>query len=428
MKRLISAALLLGAACAQAAEKPLTLEDALAAVDSAHPLMRAAQADLDMALADERLAGSGNDVNLAFEGVLRQGKTTVGTEDWRSDDLGRLVMRKTLFDFGRQQGQVDAARQLVNARQLALMDTRDARRVDVMGRFFDVLLADMRYGAENEFMAAYYVRWDDSRKRYDLGELNTSQLAELEARFQDQREKRNRTMMLQRVTRQKLANALNRPGKLPNELVPPQLRQNDLKLPAYEDMLPLALESNRKLLALQAQLNAVAARTESIRAGRSPTVEMELMAGDYSRDATTRDNLSGGLILNWPIYQGARIDSRLAREVAERMRLEAQVEQFKRELDESLLETLQEIEWLRTAARPAAKVQIDYRDKALDRARAEYELEMRTNLGVTMAETQDAALRASEVEYRLALALARLEALVGRPLSEIAMQLKVSEK
>lgn len=428
MKRLISTALLLGAACAQAAEKPLTLEDALAAVDSAHPLMQAAQADLDMALADERLAGSGNDVNLAFEGVLRQGRTTVGTEDWRSDNLGRLIMRKTLFDFGRQQGQVDAARQLVNARQLALMDTRDARRIDVMGRFFDVLLADMRYGAENEFMAVYYVRWDDSRKRYDLGELNTSQLAELEARFQDQREKRNRTMMLQRVTRQKLANALNRPGRLPSELVPPQLRQNDLKLPAYEDMLPLALESNRKLLALQAQLNAVVARTESIRAGRSPTVEMELMAGDYSRDTTTRDNLSGGLILNWPIYQGARIDSRLAREVAERMRLEAQVEQFKRELDESLLETLQEIEWLRTAARPAAKVQIDYRDKALDRARAEYELEMRTNLGVTMAETQAAAIRASEVEYRLALALARLEALVGRPLSEIATQLKVSEK
>lgn len=428
MKRLIFTALLLGAACAQAAEKPLALEEALAAVDAAHPLMQAAQADLDMALADERFAGSGNDLNLAFEGVLRQGRTTVGTEDWRSDNLGRLVMRKTLFDFGRRQGQVDAARQLVNARQLALMDTRDARRIDVMGRFFDVLLADMRYGAENEFMAVYYVRWDDSRKRHELGELNTSQLAELEALYQDQREKRNRTMMLQRVMRQKLANALNRPGKLPSELVPPQLRQNDVKLPPYEDMLPLALESNRKLLALQAQLSAVAARAESIRAERSPTVEMELMAGDYSRDTTTRDNLSGGLIFNWPIYQGARIDSRLAREVAQRMRLEAQVEQFRRELDESLLETLQEIEWLRTAARPAARVQIDYRDKALDRARAEYELEMRTNLGVTMAETQAAAVRAAEVEYRLALALARLEALVGRPLSEIATQLKVSEK
>lgn len=429
MKRLLSAtSLLLASAVVLAAEKPLTLEEALASVDTAHPLMQAAQASLELALADEKVAGSSNDVTLTAEGILRQGRPTTGSSDWLSDNVGRLVMRKTLFDFGRQQGQIDAAREEVNARQLALMETRDARRIDIMGRFFDVLLADARYGAENEFMAVYYVSWDDSRKRYDLGEMNASELARLEARFQDQREKRNRILMQQRATRQKLANALNQPGKLPGALVPPQLKQNDIKLPAYEDMLPLALESNRKLQALQSQLNAVAARSETIRAGRAPTIDIELMAGDYSRDTSTRDSVSGGLILNWPLYQGARIDSRLAREVAERTRLEAQVEQFKRELDESLLETLQEIEWLHTAARPAARVQIDYRDKVLDRARAEYELEMRTNLGVTMAETQTAAIRASEVEYRLALALARLEALVGRPLSEIAMQLKVSEK
>lgn len=425
--RLLSAGLLLIAASALAQEKALSLEEALAAADAGHPLMQAAQADLDLALAEERIAASGNDATLNAEGVLRQGRPTAGNGDWREDNIARLALRKTLLDFGRRQGQVDAARQEANARQLALMDVRDARRIDIMARFFDVMLADMRYGADNEFMAVLYVRWDDSKKRHELGELNASELALLEARYQDQREKRNRSLMAQRVSRQKLAHALNQPGRLPGTLAPPQLKNNDRPLPAYEDLLPLALESNRKLLAMQAQLNAVAARSEAIRAGRSPTLDMELMAADYSRDASTRDRLSGGLILNWPIYQGGRIDSRLARQLAERTRLEAQAEQFRRELAESLLETLQEIEWLRTSARPAAEAQIEYRDKALDRARAEYELEMRTNLGASMAETQVAAIRAAEAEYRLALALARLEALAGRPLADFPTQTRLTE-
>ena len=97
-------------------------------------------------------------------------------------------------------------------------------------------------------------------------------------------------------------------------------------------------------------------------------------------------------------------------------------------MGENLRQTLFEISCLQGAARSAAKVQIDYRDKALERARAEYELEMRTNLGLTMADTQAAAVRAKEVEYRLALAIARLEALVGRPLGDISKPTMISEK
>ncbi len=422
MMRLLPASIFFLAASALAAEKPLTLEDALATVDAPHPLMQAAQANLDLALAEEQLADSGNDFTLTAEAALRRGRPTVGSADWLDDNIGRLVLRKTLFDFGREQGQVDAARQEVNAERLALMDARDARRIDIMGRFFDVLLADARYGAENEYMAVYYVSWDDSKKRYGLGEMNASELARLESRYQDQREKRNRSLMAQRYTRHKLAHALNQPGKLASELAPPNLDRNDTPLPDYDELLSVALQSNRKVLALQSRLNAIASRSDAIRAGRGPTVDLEVIAGDYSRDAATRDRLSGGLVLNWPLYQGARVDSRLAREVAERSRVEAEVEQFKRNLAENLLATRQEIDCLRGSVRPAAKVQIDYRDKMLERARAEYELEMRTNLGVSMADTQVAAIRAQETEYRLALALARLEALVGKPLAEIARQ------
>lgn len=416
--------LLLAGSTANAGGNPLTLEEALTAAEAAHPQVMAAQADLNLALADLSLVGSAKDPLLNLEGQLRRGQTTRNGLNWQDDHGARLVFRKPLLDFGRESGQVDAARQEVAARRLGLMDIRDTRRIDIMARFFDVLLADAQYAADNEYTAVYYVSWDDSKKRFELGELNARDLAQLEARYQDQREKRNRSLMAMRTARQKLANTLNRPGQLPAELAPPDLPQNELNLPDYEILLPVALKNNRQLLAQDARLKAVTARTESIRADRSPTLDVEMYASDYNRDTATRDRYSAGLVLNWPLYQGERIDSRLAREAAQRARLEAAFEQGRRDLADTLLETLLEIEWLKTAARPAAKVQIDYRDHVLERARGEYELELKTNLGTAMADTQAAAIRQKQVEYRLALALARLEALAGTPLKEFAQGTK----
>lgn len=412
---------------AQAAEKPLTLEAALATVDAPHPRLQSAQAQLDLALADQQIAGSSKDATLTLEGALRRGQTTLNPPNWQDDNSARVVLRKTLLDFGREQGFVEAARQQVNAQRLALLDAGDARRIDIMARYFDVLLADAQAAADNEYMAVYYVSWDDAKKRYELGELNSRDLTQLEARYQDQREKRNRNQFMQRTSRQKLSNAMNQPGHLANVLAMPPLLQNNQALPEYEDLLTFTMQHNRKLLALQSQLNGVASRTDAIRASRAPTVDMELSANDYSRDNVTRDHYSGSLILNWPIYQGERVDGKLARETAERLRIEAEAEQFRRDLAENLLETWLEIDWLKNTARPAAKVQVNYRDQALERARAEYEMEMKTNLGTAMADTQTASLRSQQVEFRLALAIARLEALLGQPIAEI-VQPKLAEK
>ena len=107
--RLIPLVLVVVASSVFAEDKALTLEEALAAADSTHPLMQAAQANLDLALADQRLADSSKDVTLTAEGALRRGQTTIGAEGWRDDNVGRLALRKTLLDFGREQGQVDAA-------------------------------------------------------------------------------------------------------------------------------------------------------------------------------------------------------------------------------------------------------------------------------------------------------------------------------
>ena len=89
------------------------------------------------------------------------------------------------------------------------------------------------------------------------------------------------------------------------------------------------------------------------------------------------------------------------------------------DLHQALRETYEEIEYLRNGARPAAEVNSDYRGQALDRARAEYELELKTNLGTSMADIQAARLRRKTVDYQLALAFEKLDGLLGQPLRSI---------
>lgn len=394
-----------------AADKALTLSEALAAADAPHPDLSIAESDLALSLADRDLAGSRQDFNLFLDGALRTGQQP--GEDWRADNVGRIVARKSLLDFGRTEQAVAAADHEIAARRAVLIDVRAARRIDLMARFFDVLLADLQYAADNEFMTVAFLQWDNARERFSLGQVTQPQLIELEARFQDLRERRATTALQQRASRQRLANAINRPDALPSELIEPALPGNEKKIPEYETVLAQVLLRNPTLLSLNAQISASDARIAAARSENRPTLDAEILGAAYSRESVTRDQVSAGLLFNIPLYQGARIDSRVARERALRDRLLAQREKFKLSVTQTVLDTVQEIEWLRGSARPAADKQIEYRDWALERSRAEYELEMRTNLGTSMAETQNALLRRKRVEYQLALALARLSALAG---------------
>lgn len=423
MRRLPWGVLLACALSTGAAAERLTLEEALATVAADHPERRLAESELAVARADRDEATSRQKFNLYLDGALRTGLRPSGvgpdSGDWKADNIGRIVARMPLLDFGRSGEAITAANQAIAARQAELFNVDSLRRIDIMARYFDVLLADMQYAADNEFMAVAYIAWDNAKDRFELGQISQPELLKLEAEYQDIRERRNASLQRMRATRQRLAHAMHRPGRLPTELLEPRLPGNSRPVPGYDTLLPWVMQRNPRLQALQAQLGAVDSRLAAIRSEDKPMLEAEVIGAGYSRESTTRDDLSAGIVFVIPLYQGGRVDSRIARELAKKERSAAEFEKFKLDLAESLLETLQEIEWLVGSARPAADKQNEYRDWALERARAEYELELKTNLGTSMAETQLAKLRRKQVEYRLALALARLEALSGGSLPPV---------
>lgn len=416
----ISCLIFLSVVCSPALAGTLTLEAALAAAESAHPDLLMAEADRDSASADRDIASSSQDTRIDLEGILRSGRPTTGEPDFTSDNSVRLTARKTLYDFGRSSNAELAAKSELKAREADLTTTLDQRRLDIMARYFDVLLADMQYTVDNELMAVYYVNFDQGKDRLAQGQISSVELAELQSRYRDILEKRNASAQRQRITRAMLANAMNRSGVLPGDLEDPTLSGNQRVLPDYETLLPILLSNNPRLHAQQEMLAASQQRVEALRAENGPTLDAEVQAADYSRSATTRDNLSAGLILSWPLYQGNRSDSRVAREMARFNKLQAGTAKLKMDLTQALLETCLDITQLQSTARSAARGYTEYRDLQLERSRGLYELELKSNLGTSMVETSDAKLRARRNEYQLALGFAHLEALLGKPLSEVA--------
>lgn len=396
--------------------KALTLEQALLAADSPHPDMQIAQAERELALADQSATGARRDLSVSLEGRLQQAQSSLPDARFSADNSVRLLARKNLYDFGRTSSAEGAASAVLDARDLQLIDVRDQRRLDIMARFFDVLITDMQYVSDNEYMTVWYLTFDRARERFEQKLASKVEVAELEARFQDLRVKRNETQNRQRLTRALLADAMNHPGKLMSELADPALDTNNRTLPDYEELLKL-IEQNPKLKANQQLLEASRQRLEAVRADKNPSLELELEASDYAnRKLSGRDELRAGVVLSWPLYQGNRVSSQLAREQAQFQKLQAETEKYKRGLMSAVLAAWSEVEQLQKTERNAAKVQAEYRDLALERSRALYEMELRTTLGETMATTADAKLRQRSVEYKLALALAKLEALLGQPL------------
>jgi len=398
---------------AQESGKPLTLEAALASVESLHPDLQMAQAERDSARADRDIAASRLDSSVYFEGILRSGSRSNAPQEFAPDNSVRLVARKTLYDFGRSSAAEQAGIAELNAREADVITALDKRRLEVMSRYFEVLIADLQYTADNEMMAVIFVGFDHGKENFSAGKISAIELAELESRYQDFLVRRTASAQRQRITRAMLANAMNRPGDLPGDLEEPKLDGNERVLPEYESLLGVMYAKNPRLLAQQEMLAASQQRLESLRAEKGPQLDAEVQAADYSRSTVTRDNLSAGLILSWPLYQGNRADARVAKELAQSNRLQAGADKLKMELTQAMLETYLEITQLKNAARSAAKKQADYRDLVLERSRGLYELELKSNLGTSMADTVEANLRMRRTEYLLALAFARLEALLG---------------
>lgn len=298
----LALALGLLAAPAWASGQSLTLEAVLQAADAPHPDLDLLKAQRQGDQAEALLAESLNDFRVTLDASLRGGRNDLYDQRFQPDHFLRLNARKTLWDAGRQAPAVLAADEERQARDLQLVDARAQRRLALMARYFDVLLAERLEAVENEFMAAAYVGWDNAKEGQALGQVAAWELAELEHRFQDARTRRNDALRQIREKRMQLAAALNRPDLVTENLVDPVLAGNDRPLPEFDILLEQLQAGHPGLQAQRKRLAAAGGRVAALRAEYLPSVEFEAEAAAWSRDSVNRDDLRAGLNFIWPLW------------------------------------------------------------------------------------------------------------------------------
>lgn len=390
---------------------PLTLEAALALADEPHPDLALARSEVARARARVLDAEARTGVQ-SFADLTPEWANPTTQSSGINDSRARLVLAKPLYDFGRTRAFEQSASAAFDAAEQLYLDARARRRLDIMARFFEVLLADMRYAALNEGMAQGYVAFDRLRERHALGQVSDVDLLESENRYREALDLRTEAQKRQAATRLALAIALGRPDALPGELAPPP-SPDEREAPDYRELLEQARETNPAVAARRAQLEAARAALEAERARRRPMLTGELEAAAWERELASRNDARATLNLRIPLYQGAELDAAVTRATADLAAEEARLAAAEQALAQAALDLVQAVEALKVR-RDTARQRLAFRDLYLDRSRALYEMEVRTDLGDALTRLTEAQWLAAAVDFELALTWAKIDALTGR--------------
>ncbi|AFL74322.1 hypothetical protein [Thiocystis violascens] len=169
----------------------------------------------------------------------------------------------------------------------ALLSPLAAQQLEVMARFFDVLLADLRFASESEAMAVAYIQFDRASVRRQLGQVSELRVLELETVYQDLLHRRAASEIGQQWSRSLLAQALGQPEDVPRNLTEPILPTLPHELPTLDALLAgaadaptaralgqdrpeseralIRMELRQQILELLLRLKALAAAEQSVR-------------------------------------------------------------------------------------------------------------------------------------------------------------------
>jgi outer membrane protein TolC len=379
--------------------EPLTLDAALDTADnpSHYDLLRVEQ-ELESIRAELGIKQGEYGFSLDLQGRLRE----IGTSDFAlpgdddGDNAASLILSKPLYNFGLQNSHENYLALQLRAleQQKRLMIER--RRLEIMGKYFAVLNADNNFISENEALAVAFNRYENAAEEQELGLVAEIEVLRLQTEFELVRQRRTLAVQQQRLTRTILAEAMGYPDQLSSDLEIPTI---DTQRPLPEDLTAIVQRAlTHSLEARLAHANTLAAQAAIAIAESTdnPSLDLELEVSTYERESRYSGSSTGKVNL-------AQAQHRLAL---------ANQQQLQSHLRLEVLELWQKIQQLRLEIE-GKTIEQDYRDRYLDRSRAEYELEFKTDLGDSMVLYSRSNSQRLQSLYAYELAYQRLLALVG---------------
>ena len=409
----LPALLCLGSAGAGALPEPLTLEAALAtAGNDQHYEVIELEQQIRALAAELGIERGQQGFSLDLIGRLSKVGPSDFVPDTPDDDsAASLVLTKPLYDFGLRD-----ARENYLGMQLLALETRrklliEQRRLKIMERYFDVLDADTDFRRENEAMAIDYNRWERAAERRDLGQESEIEVLRLRTEYDSTLQKRSLAMHRQRLTRAMLAEAMGYPDNLPSDLVLPAIDPRRPLPGDLESLVQQALSHSVEARLAAANSRAAQAAVAIAENDDGPSLALEFEVSEYARDARLRDDWRASLLFDIPLYSGGSAQKVDLAQARHRIAL-ANQQQLQSNLRLEVLELWQRIQQLRLEIEASGTRQL-YRDRYLDRSRAESELEFKTDLGDSMVLYTRGNAERLRALFDYELAYHRLVALVG---------------
>ena len=399
---------------------PLTLVDALSLANDSHPDLRIAWANVSRAGIRLREVESSYGVNTLLELQPRVASSaSVSGVDFEDDSRFGLVIRKRLSDFGRSDSRHVAASAAVRSEEAAYQVRRNLHVLEVMDKFFAVILADLAYQAHDESMTVSYFRYKRLADRQaSFQQYTDMEVAERELAYRRAYVKRLRSDLARRQTRNSLALALGRPGELSADLAMPDLtvyaRQ---EIPDYHELVDRVISTSPTLEVLRHRIEAAQASVNAVRKADFPVLSAEFEAWEYTDNTSAnRDRFRANLKFVLPLFGSTGTkDVRLAEAHNVLFRLQSELTSAEYVLRDRVLELLHGLE-VNRAQEVAAAAHEEYRGYYQDHSRALYELELRSDLGNAQAKAAAAMLESTRVRFQRALLWTELDGLLGRPL------------
>lgn len=397
--------------------EPLTLEAALQFADSArHFQIQSSEQKIRQAQAEAAQTQSVNDLSINLSGRLRGvGASDAGEDvyDDNNDSALSLFIRKPLYDFGETARRDELGQLNTTLRQLEKAYLIEQREISITQKYFDVLNADNEYLRHNEDLAIGFIRYDRARENKELGLGSEIEVLETQAAYESIRQNRYQSENMQRLTRILLAEELGLPDSPSSELATPELMaQKEIT----DDVDLLVEQAFKHSFLLKIQQGQLALARQAIRLADhqvSPKLDAELELSDYAREGSTRDDWRATLYFDFPLYSGDREKSTRDIAIARHRQALSDLQKVRSEVRIQVLQLWQAIR--QNSLRLGGEmINQEYRDMYLDRSRAEYELEFKTDLGDAMVEFSNSRMNVFRARFALEIAWRKLEKLVGR--------------
>ena len=341
-----------------------------------------------------------------------------GTSDYitsRSTAL-QIGAQMLLYDWGRSQLAIDAAKEQVLATRQGLVAVEQDILLAATIAFFDIKQATERVALQQNSVEVLSRERQAAQDRFDVGEITVTDVALADAQLAQTQAGLASAQGDLEIAREGYLAAT---GRFPDQLdAPPPLP----RLPASVDEARVIGQRNHPLIA-QAQRQAAAAELGVAQAAaeRNPSLTGNVAAGitrspqQLTGEYNNRNSASVGLELSQTLYSGGRLPAQHRRAMALRDQARSNLLNVSRQISQQVGESWANIDVAR-AQIGAIDEQIAAAQQAYNGVREEASLGARTTLDVLDAEQSLLEARADKItaEVNLQLAHYQLLAAMGR--------------